>query len=266
MTGTTIAPSPTPWPLSGLLDGQTAVVTGAGRGNGRAIAIGLAAAGAQVAVADIDLGSAEATARQISDAGGRAFALRWDIADAGDAQAAVDLIHARGARVSVLVNNAGIEGGGIAGDAGFLDGLQRVLDVNMTGTARVTDALVADLKASRGCIVNITSMMASVAYQPGASAYSAAKAALAQWTRSLAIDLAPHGIRVNAVAPGFFLTAMTEGTRRDPVRMAYFESRTPLKRMGSPEELVGPVLFLASGLSSYVTGSVLPVDGGLLAN
>jgi len=249
-----------------LLAGHNAVVTGSGRGNGRAIAIGLAAAGAAVAVADINIDSAVATAAQITQTGGRAFALRWDITDATAAQAAVESIHAQLGTVSILINNAGVEGGGIAGNPGFLDGLHRVFDVNVTGTARVTDALVPDLKMSRGCIVNITSMMAHIAYQPGAAAYSAAKAALNQWTRSLAIDLAPHGVRVNAVAPGFFLTAMTEGTRSDPTRMAYFESRTPMKRMGDPSELVGPVIFLASGLASYVTGVVIPVDGGLVAN
>lgn len=252
--------------LRGLLNDRIAVVTGAGRGNGRAIAIGLAAAGAAVAVADIDLDSATATAEQVVKAGGRALALRWDITDPDAVRPAVERIHAQLGTVSILVNNAGIEGGGHAGEPGFIAGQQRVFDVNMTGTARVTDALMPDLKTNRGCIVNITSMMAHVAYQPGAAAYSAVKAALTQWTRSLAIDLAPHGVRVNAVAPGFFLTAMTEGTRRDPVRMAYFESRTPMKRMGDPAELVGPVVFLASGLASYVTGAVLPVDGGLLAN
>ena len=251
--------------LSGLLTDRVAVVTGAGRGNGRAIAIGLAAAGAAVAVADIDPDSATATAEHILKTGGRAVALRWDITDADAARAALERIHAELGTVSILINNAGIEGGGHAGEPGFLEGLQRVFDVNMAGTARVTDALMADLKASRGCIVNITSMMAHIAYQPGAAAYAAAKAALTQWTRSLAIDVAPYDIRVNAVAPGFFLTAMTEGTRGDPARMAYFESRTPMKRMGDPTELVGPVVFLASRLASYVTGAVLPVDGGLLA-
>lgn len=252
--------------LRGLLTDRIAVVTGAGRGNGRAIAIGLAAAGAAVAVADIDPDSATDTAEHIMKSGGKALALRWDITDADAARPAAEHIRTQLGTVSILVNNAGIEGGGYPGEPGFLEGLNRVFEVNVTGTARVTDALMADLKASSGCIVNITSMMAQIAYQPGAAAYSAAKAALTQWTRSLAVDLAPHGIRVNAVAPGFFLTSMTEGTRRDPARIAYFESRTPMKRMGDPTELVGPVIFLASGLASYVTGAVLPVDGGLVAN
>jgi NAD(P)-dependent dehydrogenase (short-subunit alcohol dehydrogenase family) len=111
----------------------------------------------------------------------------------------------------------------------------------------------------------VASIQSFIAYQAGASAYASSKAALAQFTRSLAVELAPDGVRVNAIAPGFFVTAMTAGTRSDPARVAAFQARTPMKRMGEPTELAGPVLFLASRLSSYVTGVVLPVDGGLLA-
>jgi NAD(P)-dependent dehydrogenase (short-subunit alcohol dehydrogenase family) len=252
--------------MPGLLVGQVAVVTGAGRGNGRAIAIGLARAGARVCVADIDLATAIATADVITREGGSALALHWNITDAAQGLAAIEAIHRHGQRVSILVNSAGIEGNGLIGEPDYPQDFHRVLGVNVEGTMLVTQSLMADLKATRGSIVNITSMMGTVAYQPGASAYAAAKAALAQWTRSLAIELAPAGVRVNAIAPGFMHTAMTAGTRADPGRMAYFESRTPMKRMGQPEELVGPVLFLASILASYVTGAVVPVDGGLVAN
>lgn len=253
-------------PTLHLLDGQVAVVTGAGRGNGRAIAIGLARAGAQVCVADVDAATAAATASDIVSEGGRAFPLQWNIADAAQAVSAAEAIHRQAQAVSILVNNAGIEGNGLIGEAGYPQDFHRVISVNLEGTMLVTQSLMADLRATRGSIVNITSMMATVAYQPGASAYAAAKAALTQWTRSLAIELAPAGVRVNAIAPGFMHTAMTAGTRADPERLAYFESRTPMKRMGQPEELLGPVLFLASSLSSYVTGAVVPVDGGLVAN
>lgn len=252
--------------VDGIVAGHAAVVTGAGRGNGKAIAQGLARGGALVFVADIDMKSAHETALDIEREGGRAVAVRWDIADPTEAVAAVEFIHRYVAAISILVNNAGIEGSGMLGDEAYPLNFERVIEVNLTGTMRVTQALIADLTSTRGSIINITSMMARVAYQPGASAYSAAKAALTQWTRALATDLAPHGVRVNAIAPGFFETAMTAGTRGDPQRMRYFASRTPMQRMGQPAELVGPVLFFASSLSSYVTGAVLPVDGGLTSN
>jgi len=248
-----------------LLAGEVAVVTGAGRGNGAAIARGLARAGARVCVADIDGDSARATAEAIDPRGERAVAVTWNIADPAQGRAAVEAIHRFAPRVSVLVNNAGIEAGGRMGEAGFSDAWRRVMDVNLDGTVHAVEALLPDLRASRGSIVNVASIQSFIAYQAGTSAYAASKGALAQLTRSLAVELAADGIRVNAVAPGFFETAMTAGTRADPGRMAGFLSRTPLRRMGQPEELAGPVVFLASRLSSYVTGAILPVDGGLLA-
>ena len=264
MTNTSDAPSHRG--ADGIVAGHAAVVTGAGRGNGKAIAQGLARAGALVFVADIDMKSAHETALDIEREGGRAVAVRWNIADPSEATPAAEAIHRHVEKISILVNNAGIEGGGLLGEDAYPQNFERVIDVNLTGTMRVTQTLIPDLVRTRGSIINITSLMASVAYQPGASAYSAAKAALTQWTRALATDLAPHGVRVNAIAPGFFETAMTAGTRSDPQRMHYFASRTPMRRMGQPEELVGPVLFLASDLASYVTGAVLPVDGGLTSN
>lgn len=249
-----------------LLAGRVAVVTGAGRGNGRAIAIVLARAGAAVCVADIDQGNCERTVEEIIAAGGRALAAKWDVSNEADATRAAAWVREQLGTVSILVNNAGIEGGGPIGSTDYVESWRRVLGVNLDGAMYAANALNEDLRASAGCIVNVASMMAMIGYQPGASAYCAAKGALVQWTRSLAIELAPASVRVNAVAPGFFETAMTEGTRADPARLAYFESRTPMKRMGQPEELANAVLFLVSPLASYVTGVVLPVDGGLLAN
>jgi NAD(P)-dependent dehydrogenase (short-subunit alcohol dehydrogenase family) len=250
---------------AGLLDGRTAVVTGAARGNGRAIAAGLAGAGAFVWVADRDREGAERTVEQIAAAGGRAAALCWDIAGADHAVAALEAIRGREQRISILVNNAGIEAAGRAGDPGYADSWRRVLGVNLDGTMLVTEALLPDLIASRGCIVNVASVQAFVALQGGASAYAASKGALVQYTRSLAVELAASHVRVNAIAPGFINTDMTAGTRSDASSYQHFIGRTPMRRFGDPAELVGPVLFLVSSLSSYVTGAVLPVDGGLLA-
>ena len=248
-----------------LLTGEVAVVTGAGRGNGAAIARGLVQAGARVFLADIDGDAARASAAAIDPGGETTRGIEWDITDPAAARTAVETIHRDGLRVSILVNNAGIEAGGLAGSAGFAESWRRVMDVNLDGTMRAVDALLPDLRAGGGSIVNVVSIQSFIAYQAGTSAYATSKAALAQLTRSLAVDLAADGIRVNAIAPGFIETAMTAGTRSDPARLEAFRARTPLKRMGQPMELAGPVVFLASRLSSYVTGAVLPVDGGLLA-
>lgn len=253
--------------LADLLKGEVAVVTGAGRGNGAAIARGLVQAGARVFLADIDGDAARASAAAIDPGRETARGIAWDIADPSSAVAAVETIHSSVSRVSILVNNAGIEAVGTvnAGSSGFAESWRRVMDVNLDGTMRAVEALLPDLRAGGGSIVNIVSIQSFIAYQSGTSAYATSKAALAQYTRSLAVDLAADGIRVNAIAPGFIETAMTTGTRADPNRLAAFRARTPLKRMGQPMELAGPVVFLVSRLSSYVTGTVLPVDGGMLA-
>jgi NAD(P)-dependent dehydrogenase (short-subunit alcohol dehydrogenase family) len=252
-------------PPTPSLDGLVAVVTGAGRGNGRAIARGLAALGACVIVTDIDGEAAEATAEGLRADGARANALRWDIADRAAGLALREELQRGGLTVSVLVNNAGIEARGSAGDAAYEDAWRRVLGVNLDGTMRATEALLPDLRGTRGAIVNVVSVQAIVGLQAHASAYAVSKAAIAQYTRSLAIELASDGVRVNAVAPGWFETEMTSGTRADPVRRSAAMARVPMGRFGDPAELAGPVAFLASPISSYVTGIVMPVDGGLLA-
>jgi NAD(P)-dependent dehydrogenase (short-subunit alcohol dehydrogenase family) len=194
------------------------------------------------------------------------LALAWDIGDPEQSIAAAHAIRAGGAPASILVNNAGIEARGSSGDDNYQQVWARVLDINLNGTMRVTEALVDQLAERQGCIINIVSVQAFVALQAHASAYAVSKGAVAQYTRSLAIELAPAGVRVNAIAPGFFETRMTAGARSNPEVLSRFMARMPLQRFGKPAELAGPVLFLASGLSSYVTGAVLSVDGGLLAN
>ena len=253
-----------PLPIPSL-EGRVAVVTGAGRGNGRGIARGLGALGATVVAADIDGAAAEASAEELRRAGADAFAVRWDIADAASALVVREELARAGLVVSVLVNNAGIEARGSAGEPGYEEAWRRVLGVNLDGTMRATEALLPDLRRTRGTIVNVVSVQALVGLQPHASAYAVSKAAIAQYTRSLAIELAADGVRVNAVAPGWFETEMTSGTRADPARCNAAMSRVPMGRFGDPHELAGPVAFLASDMASYVTGVVMPVDGGLLA-
>ena len=139
-----------------------------------------------------------------------------------------------------------------------------MLRVNTDGPMLMVRAFLAQLRETRGRVVNLCSIM-SVSAGPGLAAYAASKGAVLQLTKALAHDLAPDGIRVNAIGPGVIETPMTEVTRGDPEAFGRFMSHTPLKRAGQPEELVGPVLFLASDMSSYVTGAFLPVDGGYLA-
>jgi NAD(P)-dependent dehydrogenase (short-subunit alcohol dehydrogenase family) len=246
------------------LKGCVALVTGAGQGNGQAIAMGLAAAGAKAIVTDLDAATAERTAAAINKTGGSAISFAVDVSDR---QACHDLAKEIGASegaISILVNNAGIlqrfpfehENGDHAWD--------RTFAVNVNGTYNMISAFLAALKTTRGCIINLGSIQSFVA-NPSSSAYTASKGAILLLTKALAVELAPAGVRVNAIAPGFMETPMTEATRSSPERMQALLAHTPMRRAGKPAELVGAVVFLASPAASYVTGIMLPVDGGYLA-
>ena len=168
----------------------------------------------------------------------------------------------------MLVNNAGIirrvaVDAPADGPTGYEAAWREIFAVNVDGAMHMTRALLSQLRETRGRIVNVGSIM-SLAAGPGLSAYAASKGALAQLTKALAQDLAPHGIRVNAILPGVIETPMTAATRADPDAIGRFMAHTPMHRCGRPDELVGPVAFLASDASSYVTGALLPVDGGYL--
>lgn len=247
-----------------VLTARTALVTGAGQGNGRAIARGLAMAGATVVVTDLNGDNAETVAQEIRDAGGRARAYRLDVTDPQACGSVAEQVRRDVGYVDVLVNNAGIiirEG---LDSPKAAANLERTLDVNVMGTFHPTNAFLPALKATRGVIVNVASI-ASTTGIPGVVGYSPSKGAVKMLTQSMAVELAPAGVRVNAIAPGVIETPMTSYTREAPERLEKFMARTPMKRVGQPEELVGPVVFLASPMASYVTGVTLPVDGGYLA-
>lgn len=241
-----------------------AVVTGAAQGNGRAIALGLARAGAKVACCDIQARALASVTNEIEAQGGRAIAVELDVADPDSCRKAAAVVVERLGPAAILVNNAGIIRRTLLASETFEEDWDSVIRVNATGVMQVTRAFVTQLKQTRGSVVNLGSIM-SVSAGPGLAAYAASKGAVLQLTKALAHDLAPDGVRVNAVAPGVIETPMTEVTRSDPEAIGRFMAHTPLKRPGRPDELVGPVLFLASEAASYVTGALLPVDGGYLA-
>ncbi|MCA0043509.1 SDR family NAD(P)-dependent oxidoreductase [Celeribacter litoreus] len=247
------------------ITGAVAVVTGAAQGNGRAIALGLAAQGAKVIACDIQQEAVEKVAQEILDAGGEAIGVALDITNRESCQSAAETARkAFDAPVSILINNAGIIRRTMPDSETFEADWDAVMNVNATGQMNMVQAFLSQLMESKGRIVNLGSIM-SVAANPGLVAYAASKGAVLQMTRALAHDLAEHGIRVNALAPGVIETPMTVATRDNPEAIGRFMAHTPMKRPGKPEELVGPVLFLASDASSYVTGALLPVDGGYLA-
>lgn len=250
--------------MNNLLAGKTAFVTGAGQGNGRAIAIGLARAGASVLVSDMNAESAEETANLVRAEGGTASSCHLDVTDTQQCQQAVDVLAATYGDLDILVNNAGILIRGGVDSPEAASNLRKVMKVNVEGTFNVTHAVLPSLRKTKGAIVNIASV-ASFAGWPNTLGYAPSKGAIKQLTQSLAADLAKDGVRVNAVAPGVIATAMSASTRADPEKLERFLTRIPMGRVGQPDELVGAVLFLASSMSSYVTGITVPVDGGFLA-
>jgi NAD(P)-dependent dehydrogenase (short-subunit alcohol dehydrogenase family) len=250
--------------MSDTLAGRLALVTGAGRGNGAAIAQGLAAAGARVIVTDIDKDAAHDIAEAIVKAGGEARGFALDVTDEEGCRKLAQDVALLVGPIRILINNAGIflRGNLVAPDA--RERWDKTMAVNVQGVFNVTMAFIDQLKHTHGTIVNIASVNSFTA-PAGAGAYPVSKGAIAQLTRGLASELAPDGVRVNALAPGIIATAMTEVTRASPARLDAFLAHVPMKRVGEPEELVGPVVFLCSDAASYVTGAILPVDGGYLA-
>lgn len=244
--------------------GQTAIVTGAGRGMGRAVALGLAAEGAHVVVAELDGPAAKEVVDEIQKAGARALAVQVDISSVPEVRRLFEKTLAEFGGVDILINNAGI---GIAKP--LVDYTEadwdKQLGVNLKGMFFATqEAARIMIPKRRGKIVNFASTAAFVSSSTPETAYDISKGGVRQLTISVAAELAPYNINVNAVAPGTIMTDLTLRVLNTEEKMARASAKIPLGRLGKPEEMVGPVLFLCSDEASYVTGHVLVVDGGWL--
>ena len=243
-----------------LLGNKVAVITGAGRGIGEAIARKLAGEGAAIAVCDVMLDNAKQVADNLAKGGTKALAYAVNVADGKQVPEVCDRIVADFGRVDILVNNAGITRDGLLLRMSEED-WDLVLGVNLKGAFLFTKALSRTmLKQRSGAIVNIASIV-GVAGNAGQANYSASKAGMIGLTKTVAKEFASRGIRANAVAPGFIQTPMTDKLSEEAKKTQ--TDFIGLGRLGTPEDVANVVLFLASDLSSYVTGQVVGVDGGL---
>jgi len=247
--------------MSQRLEGQTALVTGAGRGIGRAIATAYAEEGAQVALLDID---EEAVVELADSLETETLVLDCDVRNTDAVEESVERCLETFGSMNVVVNNAGVVGRTALLNTDDTE-MERILDVNLKGTVRVARATLPHLIKSTGSMINISSQLAQVAVK-GVSVYTATKGGISSLTRQLAIEHADDGVRVNALAPGIIDTDMTGKARNtesgwEDDRL----ERIPLNRLGTPSDIAGPAVFLASKEAEYITGEVLTVDGGYLA-
>ena len=242
--------------MNGLLEGRSAVVTGGGQGIGLEIARLLQEHGANVLLADLDAGRVAAAAAEL---GGSTIAMACNVTSEDDVQAVVDRAVGDFGRLDIFVNNAGI-----TRDASLktmtVDDFDAVITVHLRGTwlgVRAASAVMREAKS--GSIINISSMSGKSG-NPGQTNYSAAKAGIVGMTKAASKEVAHHGVRINAIQPGLIKTPMTAAM--SPEAFAATEATIPMRRAGEPSEVAGAVVFLASDLSSYMTGAVLEVSGG----
>lgn len=246
------------------LKGQTALVTGAGRagkGIGRAISLALASQGANVAIVDFVAEAAESVAREVEGLGVQALAVQGSVTNSADVTRTVEAVQKKFGHIDILVNNAGIIRDTLLVRMSDED-WHAVLETNLTGAFLFSREVAKVMIRQRsGRIVNMASVMGVIG-NPGQANYSASKGGLIALTKTTAKELGRRGINVNAVAPGFIQTAMTEelpSEAKDKI-----SGQIPLERLGTAEDVAGVVLFLVGELSSYVTGQVIHVDGGLV--
>jgi gluconate 5-dehydrogenase len=244
------------------LSGKVALVTGAHRGLGFAIAQGLARAGASVVLNGRRSEALDAAAQTLSAQSLKASTAIFDVTDRDAVRAAVSAVEARHGGIDVLVNNAGIQRRGALADFSQQD-WDDIIATNLTAPFVVSQAVLPGMIARKsGKIVHIASLMSELA-RPSVVPYTAAKGGVRQLTRGMAVELAPHNIQVNAIAPGYFATEMNRALIDNAEFNAWVCKRTPAGRWGQPDELAGIAVFLASSASNYMTGQLLIVDGGM---
>ncbi len=246
------------------LTGRVALVTGGGRGIGRGIALALAHAGADVVLAARSRDQLDATAAEIEGLGRRALAVPTNVADLNELAALFDQTDDEFGRLDILVNNAGI---GLRTPVLEVtpEEWDRVLDINLRSVFFASQyGLRRMVRDGYGRVINTASLTSFLGFKP-ISVYGASKGGVAQLTKALAVEFAEQNITVNAIAPGYILTDLTQPRYDDPVWSNWILGRTPMNRWGFPDDLAGAVVFLASESSAFVTGHVLPIDGGWLA-
>lgn len=239
------------------------VVTGAAQGNGEAIARGLSSMGATVILADLNQEKLNAVKADLEQQGRTVFAYLLNVADPENCVAFAAQVQKDVGDIDVLVNNAGILRRSNLESESWMKDLDDTLSINVKGSYYLVHAFIDALKNTQGNIVNVASIQSFVAATT-ATSYAISKGAVAQMTKTLAAELAKYGIRVNAIAPGVIETPMTEFTRANQNILDGYLRHVPMSRTGKPQELVGPVVFLCSNAASYVTGCILPIDGGYL--
>lgn len=243
---------------------RVALVIGGGSGIGQAACEGLAALGASVVVADVHLANAEAVARRINAVGAKASALEVDVRDTASVEYGVAAVVHEHGRLDFALTTPAVNLRKRLLDYSD-DEFDRVIELNLKGTFRVARACARPMiERKRGSIVLMSSMRA-VNVEPGQSVYASTKAGIGQMTRGLAVELGPHGVRVNALAPGIVATPLTAPITSNPVWNEAYARHTALGRWAMPEEMAGPIMFLASDASSYVTGTTLFADAGWTA-
>ena len=248
------------------LDGRVAIVTGGGRGLGRAIAEGLVAHGARVVLAGRSEVTLQTVAAAIASGGGQAAIKVTDVTCEDDVVTLADFATERFGGIDVVVNNAGVNPYYSAPEDVTLSQWREIIDVNLTGVFLCCREIGRRMiETGGGSIINVSSVAGHVGL-PKTTAYCAAKGGVEIMTKSLALDWAGKGVRVNCIAPGYFQTDLTAGLRDHEVLLQRLTSQTPLGRFGSPHEIVGAAVYLASPAADYVTGQSLIVDGGWTAS